>query len=191
MNDDRYKSCFLSIVIILLVIIAMLVIPCFMTSCRSTKSSSVQENATAEAVTTSRQDLAAIEQQRFDRSFTISLDSLELWLPVGQDELLPLLPDTATLAQRGVAQSRSNGHVPMLLKARRANISSGTAAERTVVQTVQIDDSTRTASDNTTNEARSSDVVAVAHPVPPWFYIVPAVIIALVIIFFIHRRLKK
>ena len=190
MNDDRYKSCFLSIVIILLVIIAMLVIPCFMTSCRSTKSSSVQENATAEAVTTSRQDLAAIEQQRFDRSFTISLDSLELWLPVGQDELLPLLPDTATLAQRGVAQSRSNGQVPVLLKARRANISSGTAAERTVVQTVQIDDSTRTASDTTTNEVRSSDVVAVAHPVPPWIYIIGVVLIFLVISLLIYRKWK-
>ena len=188
--DNRLKDLFKSIMFILLIVLVLLIISITCHGCRTQKSSSLQETATAEAVTVSHQDQASIDHQRFDHNFTISLDSLELWLPVGQDDLLPLLPDTATLAQRVVAQSSSNGKVPVLLKARRAQISSGTAAERTVVQTAQAEDSTRTNSAATTNEVKTSDVVAVAHPVPPWVYVIGAVLIALVISFLIYRKWK-
>ena len=81
--------------------------------------------------------------------------------------------------------------MPVLLKARRATLTSGTVAERTVVQTAQLQDSTSSSQDTTSQIQESSDVVAVAHPVPPWVYIVPAVILALVILYFIHRKVKQ
>lgn len=191
MNDDRYKSCFLSIVLIVLVILVLLIISFTLPGCRSVKSSSSVETATSEAVTVTTQDVASVDQQHIDHNFTLSLDSLELWLPIGQENLAYLLPDTATTLDPLPPASNSNGRVPVLLKARRATLTSGTVADRTVVQTVQVQDSTSSSQDTTSQIQESSDVVAVAHPVPPWVYIVPTVILALVILYFIHRRLKK
>lgn len=187
---DRYKDLFKSIMFMLLIILVLLLIS-ISTSCRSTKESTRVETATAEAVTVTTQDVTSVDQQHIDHNFTISLDSLELWLPVGQENLAYLLPDTATTLAQQTGQSNSNGRVPVLLKARRATLTSGTVAERTVVQTAQLQDSTSNSQDTTSQIQESSDVVAVAHPVPPWVYIVPAVILALVILYFIHRKVKQ
>lgn len=190
--ESRYKDLFKSIMFMLLIILVLLLISISTSSCRSTKESTRVETATSEAVTVTTQDVASVDQQHIDHNFTLSLDSLELWLPIGQENLAYLLPDTATtLGQRAVAQSNSNGQVPVLLKARRATLTSGTKAERTVVQTIQTQDSTSNNQDTTSQIQESSDVVAVAHPVPPWVYIVPAVILALVILYFIHRKFKQ
>lgn len=188
--NDRYKDLFKSIIFLLLFILVLLLFSISLSSCRSAKESSRLETVTSEAVTTSRQDLASVDQRLIDHSFTLSLDSLELWLPVGQDGLACILPDTATVAQRAVAQSRSNGLQPVLLKARRATVTSGTVEQRTVVQTAQVQDSTGNSQDTTSQEHKSSDVVSVAHPVPPWLYIVPAGIIALLLGLWLWRRLK-
>lgn len=187
---DRYKDLLKSIMFMLLIILVLLLIS-ISTSCRSTKESTRVETATAEAVTVTTQDVTSVDQQHIDHNFTISLDSLELWLPVGQENLAYLLPDTATTLAQQTGQSNSNGRVPVLLKARRATITSGTVAERTVVQTAQLQDSTSNSQDATSQIQESSDVVAVAHPVPPWVYIVPAVILALVILYFIHRKVNQ
>ena len=188
--ESRYKDLFKSIMFMLIIILVLLLIS-ISTSCRSTKDSTRVETATAEAVTVTTQDVTSVDQQHIDHNFTLSLDSLELWLPVGQENLAYLLPDTATTLAQQSGQSISNGRVPVLLKARRATLTSGTVAERTVVQTAQLQDSTSSSQDTTSQIQESSDVVAVAHPVPPWAYIVPAVILALVILYFIHRRLKQ
>lgn len=188
--DSRYKDLFKGIMFMLLIILVLLLIS-ISTSCRSTKESTRVETATAEAVTVTTQDVASVDQQHIDHNFTLSLDSLELWLPVGQENLAYLLPDTATTLGQPSAQSNSNGQVPVLLKARRATLTSGTVVERTVVQTAQLQDSTSSSQDTTSQIQESSDVVAVAHPVPPWVYIVPAVILALVILYFIHRKVKQ
>ena len=188
--ESRYKDLFKSIMFMLIIILVLLLIS-ISTSCRSTKESTRVETATTEAVTVTTQDVTSVDQQHIDHNFTLSLDSLELWLPVGQENLAYLLPDTATTLAQQSGQSNSNGRVPVLLKARRATLTSGTVAERTVVQTAQLQDSTSSSQDTTSQIQESSDVVAVAHPVPPWVYIVPAVILALVIIYFIHRRLKQ
>lgn len=189
--ESRYKDLFKSIMFMLLIILVLLLISISTSSCRSTKESTRVETATSEAVTVTTQDVASVDQQHIDHNFTLSLDSLELWLPVGQENLAYLLPDTATTLAQPSAQSNSNGRVPVLLKARRATLTSGTVAERTVVQTAQLQDSTSSSQDTTSQIQESSDVVAVAHPVPPWVYIVPAVILALVILYFIHRKVKQ
>lgn len=190
--NARYKDLFQSILFILLIVLVLLILSITTSSCRSTKESTRVETATSEAVTVTTQDVTSVDQQHIDHNFTLSLDSLELWLPIGQENLAYLLPDTATtLGQRAVAQSNSNGQVPVLLKARRATLTSGTVAERTVVQTAQLQDSTSSSQDTASQIQESSDVVAVAHPVPPWVYIVPAVILALVILYFIHRKVKQ
>lgn len=188
--ESRYKDLFKSIMFMLLIILVLLLIS-ISTSCRSTKESTRVETATAEAVTVTTQDVTSVDQQHIDHNFTLSLDSLELWLPIGQENLAYLLPDTATMLAQQTGQSNSNGRVPVLLKARRATLTSGTVAERTVVQTAQLQDSTSSSQDTTSQIQESSDVVAVAHPVPPWVYIVPAVILALVILYFIHRKVKQ
>lgn len=188
--NDSYKNLFQGLLFILIVVLALLVISIAVASCRSAKESSRLETATTEVVTTSWQDLASVDHRLIDRNFTLSLDSLELWLHVGQDELLPFLPDTATLAQRAVAPSRSNGLQPVLLKARRATVSSGTVDSRTVVQTVQVQDSASNSQDTASQEHQSRVVVAVAHPVPPWVYILAAAVIALVLGLWLYRRLK-
>ena len=180
--ESRYKDLFKSIMFMLIIILVLLLIS-ISTSCRSTKESTRVETATTEAVTVTTQDVTSVDQQHIDHNFTLSLDSLELWLPVGQENLAYLLPDTATTLAQQSGQSNSNGRVPVLLKARRATLTSGTVAERTVVQTAQLQDSTSSSQDTTSQIQESSDVVAVAHPVPPWVYIVPAVILALVIIY--------
>ena len=189
--DSRYKDLFNGIMFMLLIILVLLLISISTSSCRSMKESTRVETATAEAVTVTTQDVTSVDQQHIDHNFTISLDSLELWLPVGQENLAYLLPDTATTLAQPSGQSNSNGRVPVLLKARRATLTSGTVAERTVVQTAQLQDSTSSSQDTTSQIQESSDVVAVAHPVPPWVYIVPAVILALVILYFIQRKVKQ
>jgi hypothetical protein len=189
--ESRYKNLFKGIIITLLIILMLLLLSICGSGCRSTKESTRVETATAEAVTVTTQDVTSVDQQHIDHNFTLSLDSLELWLPVGQENLAYLLPDTAMTLAQPSARSSSNGRVPVLLKARRATLTSGTVAERTVVQTAQLQDSTSNSQDTTSQIQESSDVVAVAHPVPPWVYIVPAVILALVILYFIHRKVKQ
>ena len=180
MNDSSpYKSCFVSILFILLVVVVALVISISMSGCSTKKSLSSEATETAQAVTVASQDLAAVEHQRLDRTITITLDDLELLMDA--DAVFPL-DDVALIQGKDSAtcspaplQMRNARRAPLRLKARQAVISSATNTDYKSELVAHNQDSTTAKSSSEQQVQQSGEVTAVAHPVPPWIYLLLAV----------------
>ncbi len=191
--QDRYKSCFVSIVIILLVIIAVLVIPMCLSSCRTQNQTNQSATASATAATVASQDLTAVTSQRLDRTFTIQLDDLEFLLPLpnadgpfavngeGTDSVVGLVRQEAP-SMLGDLRS------PAVLRAKRATIASAASMDKEDVRTAHLEDSTIRHEAAQSRVVESSERTAVANPVPPWAIIILVIVAALCIASQIGKR---
>lgn len=180
MNDSSpYKSCFVSILFILLVVVVALVISISMSGCSTKKSLSSEATETAQAVTVASQDLAAVEHQRLDRTITITLDDLELLLDadVPLDDVALIQGNDSATCSKAPLQMRDARRAPLRLKARQAVISSATNTDYKSELVAHHQDSTTAKSSSEQQVQQSGEVTAVAHPVPPWIYLLLAVAI--------------
>lgn len=178
MNDSSpYKSCFVSILFILLVVVVALVISISMSGCSTKKSLSSEATETAQAVTVASQDLAAVEHQRLDRTITITLDDLELLLDadVPLDDVALIQGNDSATCSPAPLQMRDARRAPLRLKARQAVISSATNTDYKSELVAHNQDSTTAKSSSEQQVQQSGEVTAVAHPVPPWIYLLLAV----------------
>lgn len=191
--QDRYKSCFVSIVIILLVIIALLVLPMCLSSCHTQKQTNQSATASATAATVASQDLTAVTSQRLDRTFTIQLDDLEFLLPLpnadgpfavngeGTDSVVGLVRQEAP-SMLGDLRS------PARLRAKKATITAAATVEHDDVRTAHLEDSTYRHEAAENRHEKTVERTAVADPVPPWAVIALAIVAVLCIVSQIGKR---
>ena len=191
--QERYKSCFVSIVFILLVIIALLVIPPMFSSCHTQKQTNQSATASATAATVASQDLTAVERQRLDRTLTIQLDDLEFLLPLpnadgpfavngeGTDSVVGLVRQEAP-SMLGDLRS------PARLRAKKATITAAATVEHDDVRTAHLEDSTYRHEAAENRQEKTVQRTAVADPVPPWAVIALAIVAVLCIVSQIGKR---
>ena len=183
--NDPYKSLFKGIVIFLLIVVVGLVVSIMLSGCHSKKSLTRESTETAQAVTVASQDLAAIERQRLDHTFTITLDDLELYFPADvplEDVALLQGNDSDSLVPAPL-QTRDARRAPVRLKARSAVISSAATAETTSAVVAHQQDSTTTQQSSQEQVRQSGEVTTVAHPVPPWIYLVLALVMGAILFY--------
>lgn len=192
MNDDRYKSCFMSILFLVIVILALLLFSISHSSCRTQKQCEQSATASATAATVASQDLASIDRQRLDRSLTLQLDDLEILFPLpGAVRRFADGEMTDSVAGQVLQEEPSslgNLRVPARLRAKKATISSAASVEHEDVRTAHLEDSTfrHEAAHNTMDKTVQN--TAVAEPVPPWAIIILVIVAALCVASQIGKR---
>lgn len=177
--NDRYKSCFMSIVFILLMVVALLILSMSFSSCHTQKQTNQSATASAMAATVASQDLASASRQKLDRSLSLQLDDLEILFPVpgadGRFAQGEMTDSVEGLAWQEAPSMLGDLRAPARLRARKATITAAAAQEHEDVKTAHLEDSTirHEAAHNTME--KSVDSTAVAKPVPPWALIILAV----------------
>lgn len=190
--NDRYKSCFMSIVFILLMVVVLLIMSMSLTSCHTQKQTNQSATASAMAATVASQDLASIDRQRLDRSLTLQLDDLEILFPLpgadGRFAQGEMTDSVEGLAWQEAPSMLGDLRAPARLRARKATITAAAAQEHEDVKTAHLEDSTirHEAAHNTME--KSVDTTAVAKPVPPWALIIILAVAALAIASRIGKR---
>lgn len=192
MNQDRYKSCFLSIIFFVLVILVLLLFSISHSSCHTQKQCEQSATASAETATVASQDLAAVERQRLDRTLTIQLEDLELLFPLpGADGRFAdgeMTDSVAGLAWQEAPSSLGDLRSPAVLRAKRATIASAASMDKEDVRTAHLEDSTIRHEAAQSRVVESSERTAVANPVPPWAIIILVIVAALCIASQIGKR---
>lgn len=190
--NDRYKSCFMSIVFILLMVVALLILSMSFSSCHTQKQTNQSATASAMAATVASQDLASASRQKLDRSLSLQLDDLEILFPVpgadGRFAQGEMTDSVEGLAWQEAPSMLGDLRAPARLRARKATITAAAAQEHEDVKTAHLEDSTirHEAAHNTME--KSVDSTAVAKPVPPWALIIILAVAALAIASRIGKR---
>ena len=192
MNDDRYKSCFLSIIIFVVIILVLLLFSITHSSCHTQKQCEQSATASATAATVASQDLASAQRQKLDRTLTIQLDDLELLFPLpdadGRFACSEMTDSAAGLAWQEAPSSLGDRRSPALLRAKKATIASVASMDKEDVRTAHLEDSTIRQEAAQSRMEQSSEHTAVAQPVPPWAIIILAIVAALCIASQIGKR---
>ena len=190
--NDRYKSCFMSIVFILLMVVALLILSMSFSSCHTQKQTNQLATASAMAATVASQDLASASRQKLDRSLSLQLDDLEILFPVpgadGRFAQGEMTDSVEGLAWQEAPSMLGDLRAPARLRARKATITAAAAQEHEDVKTAHLEDSTirHEAAHNTME--KSVESTAVAKPVPPWALIIILAVAALAIASRIGKR---
>lgn len=190
--NDRYKSCFMRIVFILLMIVVLLIFSMSHSSCHTQKQTNQSATASAMAATVASQDLASASRQKLDRSLSLQLDDLEILFPVpgadGRFAQGEMTDSVEGLAWQEAPSMLGDLRAPARLRARKATITAAAAQEHEDVKTAHLEDSTirQEAAHNTME--KSVATTAVAKPVPPWALIIILAVAALVIASRIGKR---
>lgn len=189
--NDRYKSCFMSIVFILLMVVVLLILCMSSSSCHTQKQTNQSATASAMAATVASQDLASASRQKLDRSLSLQLDDLEILFPLpGADGRFAGGEMTDSVAGQVLQEEPSSLHlrVPARLRAKKATISSAASVEHEDVRTAHLEDSTfrHEAAQNTMDKTVQN--TAVAEPVPPWAIIILVIVAALCVASQIGKR---
>jgi hypothetical protein len=190
--NDRYKSCFMSIVFILLMVVALLILSMSFSSCHTQKQTNQSATASAMAATVASQDLASVSRQKLDRSLSLQLDDLEILFPVpgadGRFAQGEMTDSVEGLAWQEAPSMLGDLRAPARLRARKATITAAAAQEHEDVKTAHLEDSTiRQETAHNTME-KSVDTTAVAKPVLPWALIIILAVAALAIASRIGKR---
>ena len=187
MNQDRYKSCFVSIIFFILVILVLLLFSITHSSCHTQKQCDQSATASAMAATVASQDLAAVERQRLDRTLTLQLDDLEIIFPLPDADgrfADGEMTDSGQEAPSSLGDLRS----PALLRAKRATIASAASMDKEDVRTAHLEDSTIRHEAAQSRVVEASERTAVAEPVPPWVYALAAGMAIIVVGFIWYTR---
>lgn len=190
--NDRYKSCFMSIVFVLLMVVALLILSMSFSSCHTQKQTNQSATASAMAATVASQDLASVSRQKLDHSLSLQLDDLEILFPVpgadGRFAQGEMTDSVEGLAWQEAPSMLGDLRAPARLRARKATITAAAAQEHEDVKTAHLEDSTirHEAAHNTME--KSVDSTAVAKPVPPWALIIILAVAALAIASRIGKR---
>ena len=190
--NDRYKSCFMSIVFVLLMVVALLILSMSFSSCHTQKQTNQSATASAMAATVASQDLASASRQKLDRSLSLQLDDLEILFPLpgadGRFAQGEMTDSVEGLAWQEAPSMLGDLRAPARLRARKATITAATAQEHEDVKTAHLEDSTirHEAAHNTME--KSVVTTAVAKPVPPWALIIILAVAALAIASRIGKR---
>lgn len=192
MNQDRYKSCFVSIIFFILVILVLLLFSITHSSCHTQKQCDQSATASAMAATVASQDLAAVERQRLDRTLTLQLDDLEIIFPLpdadGRFADGEMTDSVAGLAWQEAPSSLGDLRSPALLRAKRATIASAASMDKEDVRTAHLEDSTIRHEAAQSRVVEASERTAVAEPVPPWVYALAAGMAIIVVGFIWYTR---
>lgn len=190
--NDRYKSCFMRIVFILLMVVVLLILSMSHSSCHTQKQTNQSATASAMAATVASQDLASVSRQKLDHSLSLQLDDLEILFPVpgadGRFAQGEMTDSVEGLAWQEAPSMLGDLRAPARLRARKATITAAAAQEHEDVKTAHLEDSTirHEAAHNTME--KSVDSTAVAKPVPPWALIIILAVAALAIASRIGKR---
>lgn len=190
MEDNRYKSCAIAIVIILLIVLAILVLPMVFTSCRAHKiaSQEVTQQHKVQTVTDSATETAARTQWLSD--LHLDLDSFEM-------VILPYpgalgMADSCTVLD----QSSSRPHrqaAAVILRAKHAALGKSDYVERNASRSTQQHTASSDTSSLIAQENKTIDMTGIAKP-PNMDWVLPLAIItaaAVLLILGYFKYLKK
>ena len=161
MEDNRYKSCAIAIVIILLIVLAILVLPMVFTSCRAHKvaSQEVTQQHKAQTVTDSATETAARTQWLSD--LHLDLDSFEMVI-LPYPGALGMADSCPVLDQSSSRPPRQAGAV--ILRAKHAALGKADYVERNASRSTQQYTASSDTSSLITQENKTIDMTGIAKP---------------------------
>lgn len=191
MEDNRYKSCAIAIVIILLIVLAVLVLPMVFTSCRAHKvaSQEVTQQHKAQTVTDSATETAS--QVRWLSDLHLDLDSFEMVIlpwPVSLDSA-----DSCILSANDSARRPQQQAATVILRGRHAALGKADYVERDLSERTQQHTASSDTSSLAMQENKTIDMTGIAEP-PNMNWVLPCAIVAAAIILLIFgywKYLKK
>ena len=191
MEDNRYKSCAIAIVIILLIVLAVLVLPMVFTSCRAHKvaSQEVTQQHSVQSVTDSATETAS--QVRWLSDLHLDLDSFEMVIlpwPVSLDSA-----DSCILSANDSARRPQQQAATVILRGRHATLGKADYVERDLSERTQQHTASSDTSSLTMQENKTIDMTGIAEP-PNMNWVLALAIItaaAVLLIFGYFKYLKK
>ena len=161
MEDNRYKSCFIAIIIIAVIALAILVLPLIFTSCRAHKiaSQEVAQQHSAQTVTDSASETASRVHWLSD--LHLDLDSFELVI-LPYPGALGMADSCTVLEQSSSQPPRQAGAV--VLRAKHAALGKSDYVERTAKRSAQQHTASSDTSSLIAQEDKAIDMTGIAKP---------------------------
>lgn len=191
MEDNRYKSCAIAIVIILLIVLAVLVLPMVFTSCRAHKvaSQEVTQQHKVQTVTDSATETAS--QVRWLSDLHLDLDSFEMVIlpwPGVLDSAASCIMFANDSARRPQQQAAT-----VILRGKHAALGKADYVERNASRSTQQHTASSDTSSLITQENKTIDMTGIAKP-PNMDWVLPLAIItatAVLLVIGYFKYLKK
>jgi flagellar biosynthesis/type III secretory pathway M-ring protein FliF/YscJ len=173
MEDNRYKSCAIAIVIILLIVLAILVLPMILTSCRahSVASQEVTQQHSVQTVTDSASETASRVHWLSD--LNLDLDSFEMVI-LPYPGALGMADSCTVLDQSSSQPPRQAGAV--VLRAKHATLGKSDYVERNASRSTQQHTASSDTSSLIAQENKTIDMTGIAKP-PNMDWVLPLAII--------------
>lgn len=186
MEDNRYKSCFITIIIIAVMVLAILVLPMMFTSCRahSVASQEVTQQHKAQTVTDSASETASRVHWLSD--LHLDLDSFELVI-LPYPGALGMADSCTVLEQSSSQPHRQAGAV--VLRAKHAALGKSDYVERNASRSTQQHTASSDTSSLIAQENKTIDMTGIAKP-PNMDWVLAIVIISAAAVLLILGYLK-
>lgn len=161
MEDNRYKSCFIAIIIIAVIALAILVLPLMFTSCRAHKiaSQEVTQQHSVQTVTDSASETASRIHWLSD--LHLDLDSFELVI-LPYPGALGMADSCTVLEQSSSQPPRQAGAV--VLRAKHAALGKSDYVERNASRSTQQHTASSDTSSLIAQENKTVDMTGIAKP---------------------------
>ena len=195
MEDNRYKSCAIAIVLILLIVLAILVLPMVFTSCRAHKvaSQEVTQQHSVQTVTDSATETAS--QVRWLSDLHLDLDSFEMVIlpwPVSLDSA-----DSCILSANDSSRQPPRQAGAIVLRGKHAALGQAVGVERNASRSSQHHVESADTSSLVVQENKTIDMTGIAEPpnmnwaIAMASIVISATIVLVIVLIVGYLRYKK